>query len=228
MLGALDLSDPFPIGLSLRVALLAMLIATPVGLFLAWIQSRFRYRGRALVDGLILLPLVLPPSVIGFYLVMVLGSRSGVIGGPLKDWFGIQLSFTPAAAVIASAVVALPLVAKTAQPALEAVPRDLLRVGSSLGLGPLPLFFRVSLPYAWRGILAGLVLAFARAVGEFGATLMFAGNIEGKTNTMALDIYASYQAGNDARAAGYVLILTLSSFAVVVLASMLTPRGGER
>ena len=228
MLAALDLSDSFPIWLSLRVAGMAMLIATPIGILLAWIQARNRYRLRWLVDGLILLPLVLPPSVLGFYLVMLLGSRSGLLGAPLREWLGLQLNFTPAAAVIASAVVALPLLVKTVQPALESVPRDLERVGRSLGLAPLPLFFRVSLPYAWRGVLAGLVLAFARAIGEFGATLMFAGNIEGKTNTMAVDIYASWQAGQDARAYGYVLVLTLSSFAVVVLASLLAPRVQDR
>ena len=220
----MDFSDGFPIGLSLRVALLAMLFATPVGLLLAWIQARRRYRLRWLVDGIILLPLVLPPSVIGYFLVVVLGRR-GAVGHLLESVFGVRLSLTPAAAVIAAFIVALPLLVKTVQPALESVPKDLERVGRSLGLGPVPLFFRVSLPYAWRGVLAGLVLAFARAIGEFGATLMFAGNQPGRTNTMPLEIFASYQAGEDARALAYVVILTAISLAVVLAAATLSPRG---
>jgi molybdate transport system permease protein len=216
-------ADSIPIRLSLEVALTAMLIVTPIGLLLAWIQANKRYRGRTLVDGLILLPLVLPPSVIGYFLVVLLGRR-GPLGAALYDGLGLRLIFTPAAAVIASGVVALPLLVKTVQPALESVPRDLERVGRSLGLGPLALFFRVSLPSAWPGMVAGLILAFARAIGEFGATLMFAGNIPGRTNTMPLEIFAAYQQGDDERALVYVLVLTGISLAVVLLAAGLGRR----
>lgn len=216
-------SDGFPIRLSLQVALLAMLLVTPVGLALAWLQARTRYRGRSLVDALILLPLVLPPSVLGYFFVVLLGRR-GALGGLLEDWLGLRLVFTPAAAVVASAAVALPLLVKTVQPALESVPSDLERVGRSLGLGPAALFFRVSLPSAWPGVVAGLVLAFARAIGEFGATLMFAGNIPGRTNTMPLEIFAAYQQGDDDRALLYVIVLTALSLAVVFLASVLGSR----
>ncbi len=215
--------DLFPVGLTLRVATLALLLTTPVGLALAWIQARKRYRGRALVDGLILLPLVLPPSVVGFFLVVLLGRR-GAVGAWLDAALGIRLVFTPAAAVIASALVALPLLVKTVQPAIEAVPIELEHVGRTLGLSPLQLFFRVTAPAAGRGILAGLVLAYARAAGEFGATLMFAGNIPGRTNTMPLEIFAAYQAGDDPRAALYVAVLTIFSVAVVVTAAKLSPR----
>lgn len=216
-------ADLFPILLSLRVAAAALAVALPIGLALAWLQARRRYPLRRLVDALVLLPLVLPPSVTGFALVVVLGRR-GLLGGWLDAEWGLRLAFTPWAAVIAAAVVALPMVVKTAQPALEAVPEELEKVGRSLGLGPLALFFRVTLPCAWRGVLAGAVLAFARAGGEFGATLMFAGNIPGRTNTMPLELYAAYQAGEDAHALFYVAVLTGLSLAVVFLAAQLSPR----
>ena len=216
-------SADFPIWLSLRVAGLALLVVAPVGIGLAWVQARRRYRLRGLVDAAILLPLVLPPSVVGFFLVVVFGRR-GAVGRWLESALDLRLVFTPAAAVIASCVVALPLLVKTAQPALEAVPPELEKVGRSLGLGPLALFFRVTLPSAWRGVAAAVVLAFARAVGEFGATLMFAGNIPGRTNTMPLEIFAAYQAGEDARALLYVGVLTAISAAVVLVASVLAPR----
>src|SRR6201999_3434718 len=119
-------------------------------------------------------------------------------------------------AVIASAVVALPILVKTAQPAIEAVPVELEAVGRSLGLGPWAVFLRVTLPSAWRGVLAAVVLAFARALGEFGATLMFAGNIPGRTNTMPIEIFAAFQAGDDRRAAVYVAVLTALSVVVVL------------
>ena len=215
--------EAFPIALSLRVATIALLLTAPVGLALAWIQARKQYRGRSLVDGLVLLPLVLPPSVIGFFLVVVLGRR-GVLGAWLDSAFGLRQVFTPTAAVIASSLVALPLLVKTVQPAFEAVPVELENVGRSLGLSPMQLFWRVTAPSAWRGIVAGLVLAYARAAGEFGATLMFAGNIPGQTNTMPLEIFAAYQAGDDARAVGYVAVLTVFSVFVVVAASRLSPK----
>jgi molybdate transport system permease protein len=126
--------------------------------------------------------------------------------------------FTPAAAVIASAIVALPLLVKTAQPAIEAVPEAFEGVARTLGLSPVAVVVRVTLPAAWRGILAGMVLAFARAVGEFGATLMFAGNVPGRTNTMPLEIFALFLSGDDARAAEYVGALTAFSLGVVLVA----------
>jgi len=216
--------DLFPVALSLRVAAVAIVLVTPAGVALAWLQAKRRYRGRALVDALILLPLVLPPSVLGYFLIVLLG-RQGLLGGALESVLGLRLVFSPAAAVIASCVVALPLLVKTAQPALEAVPREMEDVARSLGLSEPRVFARVTLPGAWRGIAAGVVMAFARAVGEFGATLMFAGNIPGRTNTMPLEIFAAYQAGDDGRALAYVLVLTALSCGVVLLAGQLAPRG---
>lgn len=213
----------FPILLSLRVALIALAIAGPLGIAVAFTQARRDYPLRRLVDAVVLLPLVLPPSVVGFFLVLTFGRR-GPAGAALESIFGVRLVFTPAAAVIASAVVALPIIVKTAQPAIEAVPRDLEDVARTLGLRPAAVFFRVTLPAAWRGVLAASVLGFARALGEFGATLMFAGNIPGRTNTMPIEIFAAYQAGDDRRAALYVAVLTALSLAVVLAAARLGPR----
>lgn len=216
--------DPaFPILLSLRIAAAALVLVAPVGIALAFVQARRRYPLRRLVDSIVLLPLVLPPSVVGFLLVVLFGHR-GPLGRLLESALDLRVVFTPAAAVLASAVVSLPILVKTAQPAIEAVPTELEDVGRSLGLAPFAVFFRVTLPVAWRGVLAGTVLAFARAVGEFGATLMFAGNIPGRTNTMPLEIFAAYQAGDDRRAALYVGVLSALSIGVVLLAARLGPR----
>lgn len=212
----------FPIVLSLKIALLSLLLVGPPGIALAWFQARHRYPLRGVVDALVLLPLVLPPTVVGYFLVSLLGTQ-GPLGGLLEQSFAVRLIFSPTAAVIASAVVALPLLVKTAQPAIEAVSPELEMVGTSLGLGPGALFFRVTLPLAWRGILAGLVLAWARGLGEFGATLMFAGHIPGRTNTMPLAIYAAYQRGDTDSAMLYVAVLSVLSLAVVLLASRFGP-----
>lgn len=218
------MADPaFPVLLSLRVALVALAIVGPLGIALAFVQARRRYPLRRLVDALVLLPLVLPPSVVGFLLVLAFG-RHGPVGAALESALGVRLVFTPAAAVIASAVVALPILVKTAQPAIEAVPAELEDVARTLGLRPIAVFFRVTLPAAWRGVLAATVLGFARALGEFGATLMFAGNIPGRTNTMPIEIFAAYQAGDDRRAALYVAVLTAMSLLVVLVAARLGPR----
>lgn len=214
----------FPVALSLEVACLAVLIAGPLGLALAWLQQRVTYRGRRAVDALIMLPLVLPPSVVGYVLVVTLG-RDGVFGSAVETLLGGPVIFTQTAAVIAAAVVALPLMVKATEPALAAVPRDEEEVAHSLGLSPWQTFWRVTLPRARRGVAAGLVLAFARALGEFGATLMFAGNIPGQTNTMPLELYAAYQGGEDARALFYVAVLIALSAGVVFLSGRLAAPG---
>ena len=223
----MDSATAFPILLSLKIGLISLALVAPPGLALAWIQARMRYRLRSVVDAIILLPLVLPPSVVGFFLVVLMG-RKGPIGELLDNFLGVRLVFTPTAAVIASSIVALPLLVKTVQPAIEAVPIELEQVGRSLGLGPREVFFRVTLPSAWPGVVAGLVLGFARGLGEFGATLMFAGNIPGHTNTMPLEIFAAYQAGDDSRALLYVIVLTAFSIAVVYIASHLNVRREAR
>ncbi|MFO0550603.1 MAG: molybdate ABC transporter permease subunit [Polyangiaceae bacterium] len=214
--------DGFPILLSLRVAFATLILVGPIGVAIAHAQARRSYRGKGLVDALLLLPLILPPSVVGFFLVMLFGRRG--VAGPLLNALGVRVVFSPVGAVLASMVVALPILVKTCQPALEAVPREFEDVGRTLGLGPFEVFFRVTLRAAWRGVAAGLVLAFARAIGEFGATLMVAGNIRNATNTMPLEIFAAYQAGDDGRAMKYVLVLTTLSGIVAVVAARLAPR----
>ncbi|MFZ5470850.1 MAG: molybdate ABC transporter permease subunit [Myxococcota bacterium] len=209
--------------LSLWVALLALVVITPPGIALALVQARRHYRLKTLVEFLVLLPMILPPTVVGFFLVFLLG-RKGALGQLLESGLGLRLIFTPGAAVVASCVVSFPIVVRTAQAAFEAVPVELEEVGRSMGLGPLKTFFRVTLPMAWRGVVAALVLAFARAIAEFGATLMFAGNIPGRTNTMPLEIFAAYQAGDDARALSYVLVMTGIAVAVVLVTSRLGRR----
>jgi molybdate transport system permease protein len=216
--------DLFPVRLSLAVAGSALMLVLPLGLVLAWLQAHRRLRFGTAIDALILLPLVLPPSVVGYLLVVLLG-REGPAGHALESLLGVRLIFTPAAAVLAAAIVALPLLVKTVQPAIEAVPTELEDVGRTLGLSPLALFFRVTLPASWRGMLAGAVLAFARALGEFGATLMFAGDIPKRTETMPLAIYAAYQVGDDRAAIFYVAVLVALSLLVVLLAARLSPRG---
>ena len=219
--------DPkvFPVVLSFEVAFTSLLMVAPLGTAIAWVQARVRHPFRRIVDVLVLLPIVLPPSVVGFLLVVLFGRR-GLFGSVLEDVFGLRLVFTPAAAILASTVAALPVMVKAAQPAFESIPRELEDVARSLGLKPLAVFFRVSLPAARRGLLAGAVLAFARAMGEFGGTLMFAGNIPGRTNTMPLELFAAYQAGDDARALLYVIVLMVFAVVVAVAASRLGPREG--
>jgi molybdate transport system permease protein len=213
--------DLFPLWLSLRVAAVATLFVVPLGLALALLQARRRYPGRSLVDAAVLLPLVLPPSVMGLLFFLVLGRRSA-LGRFLDQTFDVQVAFTPTAAILASAVAAFPIMVKTAQPALESVPHELEQAGRSLGLSPAALFFRVTLPFAWRGVVAAAVLAFARAIGELGATLMFAGMIDGLTNTLPLEIYKLYQQGRDGTALHYALIMVASSIAIALVATSLT------
>ena len=219
------MEDAFPAILTLRVSIEAILLAGPLGIGLAWLQARSRYPLKTWVDALILLPLVLPPSVVGYFLVTGLGRR-GLLGKLLDERLGVRLVFTPAAAVVASFLVALPLVVKTAQPAIESVPRELEDVGRTLGLSPVALFLRVSLPMAWRGVVAGMALGFARAAGEFGATLMFAGDIPGRTNTMPIEIFDAYRSGEEGRALVYVALLTGLSIVVVLVASQMSRRIG--
>ena len=207
----------FPLWLSLRVACLATAIALPLGILIAHVQARFRYPGHGLVSTLVLLPLVLPPSVTGYYLVVLLG-HDGLLGGVLQRLTGISLMFTFWACVIASATVALPLVVRSVQGVFESLDPSFDEIAYTLGAGRLETFLRVRLPLARQALLGGGVLAFARALGEFGATMMFAGNVPGRTNTMPLEVYSAYVAGDDARAHLLALVLVATS-ALVLIAS---------
>ena len=170
--------------------------------------------GRDVLDTVLTLPMVMPPTVLGYYLLVLLG-RNGPIGGWLQNTFGINLIFTWQGAVIAAMVVTFPLVFKPARAAFEGVNPQLEQAARVLGLRERSVFFRVSLPLAWRGILAGVLLAFARALGEFGATLMVAGSLPGKTQTLSIAVYEAVQAGEDALA--NQLVLLISMVCIVIL-----------
>ncbi len=208
---------PGPLFLTLRVAILATLIAALAGTPLAYLISRRQFWGRELLDACCTLPLVLPPTVLGYYLIVVWG-RNGWLGHWLQEFWGISLMFTWQGAVLAAALVSFPLVYKAARAAFEDVDHTQENVARTLGLSEGAVFRRVSLPLARRGILAGTMLAFARAMGEFGATLMIAGNLPGKTQTLSLAIYDAVQAGNDTLALSLV-VLTSGACILVLVAS---------
>jgi molybdate transport system permease protein len=206
--------DWFPIKLSFAVASAATLIALVAGAGLAWLLARKRFPGRDIVDAIITLPLVLPPTVLGYYLLVLLGTRSS-FGGFLYRHFGIRLTFTVTAAIIAATIHALPLVTKSLRAAFESVDPQLEAAARTLGLNGRRIFFRVTLPLARRGVLAATALAFARALGDFGVTIMIAGNIPGKTQTASVAIYDAVQAGRDNEALTLAVIVSL--IAVVML-----------
>jgi molybdate transport system permease protein len=202
--------------LSLRVVAMATVLIAAVGLALALWLARSHFRGKMLVETLILLPLVLPPSVVGYYLLVALGR-----GSPLADWLGWRVLFTWQAAVIASTIVGLPLMVLAAKSAIASVDPLLENAARVLGSSEPEVLWRVTLPLARRGVLAGLILGSARALGEFGATLMVAGNIPGRTQTLPLAIYDAVQNQNYALANRMVLLMTVLAFLALVLARRL-------
>lgn len=206
----------FPLSLTLWVATISSILVLCSGVILAYIFARYNFRGKELAELLVTLPLVLPPTVIGYLLVILLG-RNGILGHLIYNFFGTGVMFTWQAAAIAAYTVSLPLMVRAAQAAIEAVDRELEYAAYILGRSEIETALLITLPLAKRGILAGLVLSFARAVGEFGATLMLAGNIPGKTNTMSISIYSAFQAGNDELAQTLVLILILISLLAIYL-----------
>lgn len=210
------------LALTLKVAGWATAINLVAGVGVGFAMARWRFPGREVVDAAFTLPMVMPPTVLGYYLLVVIGSQ-GPLGGWLKAQFGIQLIFTWQAAVIAAATVAFPLVYKAARAAFETVDPQLEQAARVLGVGEAGVFFRVSLPLAWRGILAGLLLAFARATGEFGATLMVAGSIPGKTQTLSIAVYEAVQAGQDDAANFLVLVTSVTCMAVLLATGKLAP-----
>ncbi|RFP78772.1 molybdate ABC transporter permease subunit [Hydrogenophaga borbori] len=211
-----------PLALTLKVAGWATLLNLFLGTAVGYALARHRFPGRDVLDAALTLPLVMPPTVLGYYLLVVIGSQ-GVIGAWLLQHFGIRLIFTVEAAIIAATIVAFPLVFKAARAAFETVDPQLEDAARTLGLGEWPIFFRVTLPLAWRGILAGLLLAFARALGEFGATLMVAGSIVGKTQTLSIAVYEAVQAGQDGTANFLVIVTSITCLAVLLGAGRLVP-----
>ncbi|WP_420105528.1 molybdate ABC transporter permease subunit [Herbaspirillum huttiense] len=210
-----------PLLLSLKVAGLATLLNLVLGVAAAWGLSRWRSPLRDFIDSILTLPLVLPPTVLGYYLLVLFGRR-----GPFGAWLesmGIQLVFTWQGAVLASTVVAFPLVLKAARAAFESVDHQLEDAARVLGVSEAGVFFRVSLPLATRGIMAGVLLAFARALGEFGATLMVAGNLPGRTQTLSVAIYEAVQAGDDGAATLLVVVTSITCIVLLMVAGRLMP-----
>ena len=209
-----------PLKLSFLVVSISTVIVGTVGIALGFILAKWTFRGRELFASVITLPLVLPPTVTGYYLIVLLGRR-GLLGAYIYDLTGWTVTFTWQAAVITATVLALPLMVLSARAAIESVNPQYEIASYTLGKSRLATFFRITLPLARRGILAGLVLSFTRALGEFGATFMLAGNIPGKTQTMPLAIYEAVISGEDRRAQMLALILTAASVAAVYLTNRL-------
>jgi molybdate transport system permease protein len=205
------------------VAAAATALNLAPGVAVAWALSRQGWWGRTVVETLVALPLVLPPTAVGLGLLLLFG-RSGPLGGWLHDQLGIDIAFTWRAVVIASAVVAFPLLVRSARSAFEEVDPRLPAVARTLGRGPARTFFEVELPLAWRGIVAGSLLAFARALGEFGATILVAGNIPGKTQTLALALFQQVQVGQDREALELAGISALLAAGIVALAETVVRR----
>jgi molybdate transport system permease protein len=213
-----------PLLLTLKVATFATLLALAMGIGMGYLLARRDFPGRDLLDAVCTLPMVMPPTVLGYYLIVVIGRR-GWIGEWLWERFGITLMFTWQGAVLAASVVAFPLVFKSARAAFEGVEGQLEKAARTLGASEWRVFFRITLPLAWRGILAGTMLAFARALGEFGATLMVAGNIPGRTQTLSLAVYDAVQAGQDDLANFLVIVTSLVCVLILVASGrLLRPR----
>lgn len=202
--------------LSLKISTVAVIFSLPPGILLAWLLARYRFPGKSLLDGLIHLPLVLPPVVIGYLLLVTMG-RQGVIGGLLHSWFGWSFSFSWRGAALAAAIVAFPLMVRAIRLSLEAVDNKLEQAARTLGASPLRVFMTITLPLTLPGLLAGSVLAFARCIGEFGATITFVSNIPGETRTLPLAMYSFIETPGAETEAARLCVIAI----VVALLSLL-------
>jgi molybdate transport system permease protein len=205
------------------VSALSVVLIIPPGLAVAWLLARFRWPGKSLVETLVALPLVMPPVATGLILLKLLGRR-GAIGGALYRHFGVEIVFSAWAVLIALGVMSFPLLVRSARTAFEEVPVRLENIARTLGRGPLSVFMTISLPLARRGLASGVVLAFARALGEFGATIMVAGFIQGKTTTLSLAIYQSVQSGEDSHALHLLAVAVVMAFVALWISEKLSRR----
>jgi molybdate transport system permease protein len=214
------------IGLSLLVATVAVLASLPFGVALGWLLARREFPGKSLLETVVSLPLVLPPVVTGWLLLVSFGRR-GAVGGALEEWLGVRLIFDWKGAALAAAVVSFPLMVRAIRIAFDGVDRGLEQAARTLGAAPLDAFFTISLPCARRGIVAGCVLAFARSLGEFGATIMIAGNIPGRTQTIPLKIYSELESpGGMERSLPLILFSIAIAAAALAIGNWLDRRGG--
>jgi len=210
--------------LSIKIASLAVVISLPLGILMAWILVRCRFPGKSLLDSVIHLPLVLPPVVIGYLLLVVMG-RKGIIGEWLYDWFGFSVSFSWKGAVLASAVMAFPLMVRAIRQSLEAIDTRLEQAAKTLGASVWKVFFTITLPLSLPGIIVGIVLSFARSLGEFGATITFVSNIPGETRTIPLAMYTLIQTpGAEGAAARLCALAILLSLAALLISDLLARR----
>jgi len=205
-----------PILISLKVNLIASILAFLLALLAAWLMARRAFKGKAVVETVLMLPLVLPPTVVGFGLLVLFGTRSW-IGRGIEWLFEQPIVFTWWAAVIAACVVAFPLIYQTLKTGFESLDRELEEAARSIGANEWQVFRHVTLPLSWRFILSGYMLGFARGLGEFGATLMFAGDIPGKTETIPTAIFMAAESGNWTLAAGWVVSIVVLSFLLLSL-----------
>lgn len=222
----MSITELMPLYLSLRLALIATFIGLLIGLPIAWFLGNTRWKGREVLDSLISIPMVLPPTVLGYYLLVILGRNSWI--GSLAEELGAPLVFTTRGAIIAATVVSIPFFIKTARSAIEGIPRDLLDAARVLGRTELNIFYSVVIPNAWKGIASGLVLMFARALGDFGTTLMVSGGIPGETLTMPIAIYNAMLAGDQKTANLLALIMAGTALLVLILINVLNRQVGRR
>ncbi|WP_063656214.1 molybdate ABC transporter permease subunit [Candidatus Arsenophonus triatominarum] len=214
--------------LSLKVSSVAVLVSLPLGILMAWILVRCHFPGKTLLDSLIHLPLVLPPVVVGYLLLLSFG-RHGVIGEWLYDWFGFSFTFSWRGAALASAIIAFPLLVRAIRLALEGVDRRLEQAARTLGANPLRVFFTITLPLILPGIIVGMVLAFARSLGEFGATITFVSNIPGETRTIPLAMYTLIETpGAEIAAARLCIIAIILALLSLLFSEWLTRCGRKR
>ncbi|WP_346967741.1 molybdate ABC transporter permease subunit [Clostridium disporicum] len=207
--------DFSPLWISLKTAFLATIITSIIGIFISYKMANYKGRGRGLIDGVFTLPLILPPTVIGFFLLLICG-KNGFVGKIFMS-FNKNIIFSWSATVIAATVVAFPRMYRTCRSAFEQIDKNMISAARTLGLSETKIFFKIAIPLAWPGIIGGLVLSFARALGEFGATLMIAGNIPGKTQTMPVAIFFAVEGGDMNKAMLWVLIIVAISFIMIFL-----------
>ena len=207
--------DFSPLWISLKTAFLATIITSIIGIFISYKMANYKGRGRGLIDGVFTLPLILPPTVRGFFLLLICG-KNGFVGKIFMS-FNKNIIFSWSATVIAATVVAFPMMYRTCRSAFEQIDKNMISAARTLGLSETKIFFKIAIPLAWPGIIGGLVLSFARALGEFGATLMIAGNIPGKTQTMPVAIFFAVEGGDMNKAMLWVLIIVAISFIMIFL-----------
>ena len=207
--------DFSPLWISLKTAFLATIITSIIGIFISYKMANYKGRGRGIIDGIFTLPLILPPTVIGFFLLLLCG-KNGFVGKIFMS-FNKNIIFSWSATVIAAVVVAFPMMYRTCRSAFEQIDKNMILAARTLGLSETKIFFKIAIPLAWPGIIGGLVLSFARALGEFGATLMIAGNIPGRTQTMPVAIFFAVEGGDMNKAMLWVLIIVAISFIMIFL-----------